>query len=77
MVRIKLLDEFLVVFVDNFNRAVWVYTRLKEVAERKSRKWRQEKCRLQLLGSRQPEAHSQPSGSKLPFQLYPPLCSKK
>lgn len=34
LVRTKLLDEILVVFVDNFNRAVWVYTRLKEVAER-------------------------------------------
>lgn len=53
LVRMKLLDKFLVVFVSNFNRVVWVYTRLKEVVERKIRKWRQEKCRLQLLGSRQ------------------------
>lgn len=30
----QLLDKFLVVFVLNFNRAVWVYTRLKEGVER-------------------------------------------
>lgn len=31
---LNLLDKFLVVFESNFNRAVWAYTRLKEVAER-------------------------------------------
>lgn len=33
-VKTELLDEFLVVFESNFNRAVWACTRLKEVAER-------------------------------------------
>lgn len=33
-VKTELLDQFLVVFESNFNRAVWACTRLKEVAER-------------------------------------------
>lgn len=33
-VETERLDEFLVVFESNFNRAVWACTRLKEVAER-------------------------------------------
>lgn len=33
-VKTELLDQFLVVFASNFNRAVWACTRLKEVAER-------------------------------------------